>query len=599
MESFLKTDTRGIIIDWSSRAEGVLGFSSQEIIGKSINKLKPRPSFPETIAAKDIYLRSKTGVDINFWGEVIKNSNYDWLIYQKSAGRTELNKNTLVTTSHDALISVDLKRKITGWNQAASEFYQLDEAKAINQSAAKVLGAEVDKEIGLAIKNNQHLSEFYLKNKVFNKSLLLNIVLIKDVNSRIIGASSALKDVSREDWARQEARYLAEHDSLTGLMNRDSFLREIDSKKAATVIVLDIDHFRLINESFGHKKGDLLLQSIAQFLKEFSKKNSFVAAYLGADEFAVLSEINEKDALKRANLLIEEIGLVGKNILDSDLSLSAGVFKARSGQSAEEIIAASENALFEAKETRRGQSVSYKKESQLKMADQLKKSLIDESLLIYKQPIANIKENKIDRFELLLRVRLEDKIASPEPFLKTASRLGLAEEVDMFVIERGVEFASQGNKVEINLSGGSLNSSNVIEKIQESIQEFAAEPKNIIFEITEIDAVKEFDQAVYFIESLNKIGCQFILDDFGTGFSSFSYLKNLPVSGVKIDGEFIKNITESQTDQKIVEAIVMISKALQKETVAEWVKDQATLDLLNSLGVDYAQGYFIGRPALI
>jgi diguanylate cyclase (GGDEF)-like protein/PAS domain S-box-containing protein len=599
METFLKTDKNGQITDWSERAENILGFKKEEIVGEKITKLKPRPRFPKIVQSADIYLRSKTGVDINFQGEVLKNGDYDWLIYQKSAGRTELNKDALVTISHDALISVDLKRRITGWNKTASDFYHLDESEVVEKRAGDILGKEIDRQISLAMKNNQPLSEFYLDNKVFKRSLLLNIVLIEDVNKRLIGASIALKDVSREALARREAKYLAEHDPLTGLINRDCFLKEIEEKKSVTLITLDIDHFRLINESFGHKKGDLLLQGIANFLKDFGKNNNLTVAYLGADEFAVLTNLDEKQALKQADFLIKEMSLAGKEILKSDLSLSAGVFKAKRNQSAEEIITASESALFEAKETGRGQSVQYKKESQLKMANQLKRSLLDESLLIYKQPIANIQEQRIDRFELLLRVKIEDKLVSPEPFLKTASRLGLAEDVDMFVIEKGVEFASKNNKVEINLSGGSLNSPRVIQKIQDQINKSGANPKNIIFEITEIDAVKEFDQAVDFIKSLNNIGCQFILDDFGTGFSSFSYLKNLPVDGVKIDGDFIKNITNSTTDQKIVEAIVMISQALNKETVAEWVKDQKTLDMLKDIGVDYAQGYFIGRPVLI
>jgi EAL domain-containing protein (putative c-di-GMP-specific phosphodiesterase class I) len=191
------------------------------------------------------------------------------------------------------------------------------------------------------------------------------------------------------------------------------------------------------------------------------------------------------------------------------------------------------------------------------------------------------------------------ELIEPGPFLATAERLGLIGEIDRWVVANAITLAAEGDPVEINLSGRAIGDHELLAQIATEIERHKVDPAKLIFEITETKAIANIEQARRFAESLSRLGCRFALDDFGTGFGSFSYLKHLPVSVIKIDGEFIRDLTTSKINQQIVKAIVSMARVLGQKTVAEWVGDEATFELLRAYGVNYAQGYYVGHPGPI
>jgi EAL domain-containing protein (putative c-di-GMP-specific phosphodiesterase class I) len=241
----------------------------------------------------------------------------------------------------------------------------------------------------------------------------------------------------------------------------------------------------------------------------------------------------------------------------------------------------------------------------MRWAERIRDALETDRFVLYEQPILSLADARVDRAELLIRMRPDDpddELVAPAAFLPIAERYGHIRAIDRWVVREAIVLLSErqaaGNRVgaEVNLSGDSISDASVVDYIVSEIGNAGIDPARLTFEVTETAAIGNLDRARRLASQLAALGCAFALDDFGAGFGSFAYLKHLPLDIIKIDGQFIRGLPSSSADQVTVSAMVDIAKGLGKQTVAEFVEDEATLELLRRLGVDRAQGYHIGRP---
>lgn len=291
---------------------------------------------------------------------------------------------------------------------------------------------------------------------------------------------------------------------------------------------------------------------------------------------------------------------------------SIGVaFYPRDGSTSQELLGAADLAMYMAKDNGRDQLCAADPGSpdQKLMANRLswekriQQALEQNRFVLYWQPIQNLQDNQTYQYELLLRMVDEDgTLIPPGAFLDTAERFGSIHDIDRWVVTQAISLLKTYQKVgvdiclEVNLSGRAFEDPHLLPMIRDQLEASGVNPQRLILEITETAAIKDLNAACQFIETLRSLGCRFAIDDFGTGFASLYYVKRLPVDYVKIDGTFITNLPRDPVDQHLVRAMVGVAKGLEKQTVAEFVQDEETLNLLKALSVDFAQGYYIGKP---
>lgn len=428
-----------------------------------------------------------------------------------------------------------------------------------------------------------------------------------------------LRETMEERRRAEEARarlsaqvaFLADHDPLTGLLNRRAWEAELSRLLAGgargAVLLSDLDNFRYVNEAFGHRTGDEVLAAAARLLRERLPAGAVVAR-LGGDEFAaILPGADGEGARAAAAALVGAARERGPDLQDCTFSVG-GVLFPEQGNTAEELLARAEAALARAKADGRNRWQVYSPEAGqpveaqgfLRRERELRRALEQERLLLYLQPIVDLRRQAMARYEVLLRLLGEDgRVMAPGEFLGVAERFGLMPEVDRWVVRRSLELLARVRAplcLEVNLSSQSLSDPGLVSFIAAEVARARVNPADLIFEITETAAFGNVAQVQRFLEDLRQLGCRFALDDFGVGFCSFGYLKYLPVDVLKIDGAFVRDLPRSEVDRHLVRAIVEMARGLGKETVAEGVEDAAALMLVRELGVDYAQGFHLGRP---
>jgi diguanylate cyclase (GGDEF)-like protein len=392
------------------------------------------------------------------------------------------------------------------------------------------------------------------------------------------------------------------------LIDRDSFVEEVEERlldprylgQPGALLLLDIDSFSLVNDSLGHEAGDRLLETVASLLREEARAED-LPARICADEFGLLLQrATAEQAITVAERLIDLVRERGTP------SVGASVGIANFGGTGEEVTAeglmiAADIALCEAKEDGGGRALDSTSGPNRKLtwADRIREALDRQRIVVYAQPIFNLRKECVAREELLVRMLDEnDDIIPPSSFLPTAERLGLITEIDRLVLAKAIELAGRSQPIAINVSGASLCDPRLIEDVRAAITD-GLNPAWLDFEITETAAISNMDHARAFAQTVTDLGCGLGLDDFGTGFSSFSYLKELPIQHLKIDIEFIRELPRSPTDQRLVHALVQFAKAFGLETVAEGIEDAETLAIVRAFEIDYAQGFHIGEPALV
>jgi diguanylate cyclase (GGDEF)-like protein/PAS domain S-box-containing protein len=451
---------------------------------------------------------------------------------------------------------------------------------------------------------------------------------IRDGTGAVCGGVLVFHDVSESRELNRKLSYHASHDVLTGLANRREFearlersLRSAKARESAYALChVDIDQFKIINDNCGHSAGDALLGQVGALLKTKIRWRDTLAR-LGGDEFAVLLDSCSLDeALRMAELLREAI-TKHKFVWEERtfrIGASIGVVPI-TGESEDvaALLSAADSACAAAKEAGRNRVYSFqendidlmRRRREMQWAARIHNALDESRFELFRMKIDPLQ--KVDlgaHYELLLRMKDETgKIVSPNDFIKAAERYGITPQIDRWVIEHALRWlVSEADERErlalcsINLSGQSITDEKFLPFVQQQLRSSGIDGSKICFEITETAAVNSYSQANRFMEALKKeYGCKFALDDFGTGLSSFGYLKHFPVDFLKIDGSFVKEILHDPIDREMVRSINEIGHLTNKLTIAEFAENEEIINMLRSLGVDYAQGYGISSPQRI
>lgn len=423
-------------------------------------------------------------------------------------------------------------------------------------------------------------------------------------SGRVVGAVTVFDDVTHQRQMKDQLRHQADHDSLTGLFNRRRFEQEVSGQleyaqrysRPGALLLMDLDTFKFVNDSYGHPIGDRLLSDVAASLSA-TVRGTDVVARIGGDEFAVLlREAEETEAIAVAKKLIAAIRAQSKPTIGA--SIGVAPFDGDGEKTPDELLVAADIALYETKEMGGGTAVLYTGQSSqaLTWVERIRSALDESRLVVYSQPIVDLETGGVAREELLVRMvdPHGDRIP-PASFLPAAERFGLIHEIDLVVLTKAIELVEGGTAVAVNVSVRTLTDPRYLIALEEALAAGSA-PDRFNFEITETAAVANMSDAQEFARRIRELGCSLSLDDFGTGFSSFTYLKHIPAQFLKIDIEFIRELEKNPADQQLVEAIVSIAHGLGQKTVAEGVEDEETLATVRRLGVDYAQGFHLGRP---
>ncbi len=429
-----------------------------------------------------------------------------------------------------------------------------------------------------------------------------------------------------EVMAKKASRIIhTHHDSLTGLMNRSGFESSMVATLAAArskglqhcLLHVDLDQIHVVNDLMGHEEGDKLIRRVAKVLRGLTRDTDYVAR-LGGDEFGVLlTNCNVKQGHEIADDIrngVRQIKIVAAK-RQLDVSTSIGIAAVTSEtEGIVGVMASAEIACKSAKEAGRDRIQVFERDNttlvrrseEIEWIGRVQEALRDDLFLLYCQPVLPLAVGKHSpHYEILVRLQGHDgEVLSPAVFMPAAERYQLMPMLDRWVIHHTLRWvgscwasiASSSPVFCINLSGQSLTNPGFLTFVTDEITQMGLPPENICFEITETAAISNIDEATDFIAGLRNLGCSFSLDDFGAGLSSFGYLKDLPVDYLKIDGSFIREITSDAISRSMVTAICQIAKTMKLSTVAEFVGDEETIEILRGIDVDFVQGYYIGEP---
>ena len=534
----------------------------------------------------------------------------------------------LVETAHDMVWTLDTEGRLTYLNKACEGIYgypadamlhhhlheyRSPEHPPIDEEAIQQLlqGAETVQfeTVHLDQDNKPHFLSFSARSH-------------KDASGKIARISGTARDITEQKAFQHQLSYHAEHDPLTGMFNRHYFQEELERTVArvarngsdCALFYIDLDQFKYINDTIGHAAGDRLLIDVAALLTSHVREGDLLARF-GGDEFTLLLyNIDQQDVLRAADnfrSLCDDFRFTED---DKTFTISCSIGIAMIDEtvtSAQELLSHADMACNTAKQQGRNRAKIYNPAdlgkadmaADMNWASQVRDMLEHDKFQLVYQPIVDTHSGAINDYEVLVRMICDDgQIILPGGFMPAAERFGLIHSVDRWIVSHAIkQLASlhdSGHRASfsINLSGKAFEDATLLPLIQELLDSSGLDPTWVTFEITETAAIANLSAAEEFITALKDIGCQFALDDFGTGFSSFAYLKHLPVDKLKIDGSFVKGMAHSSVDQAMVESMNQVAHALGKRTVAECVENEETLVLLKEMGIDLAQGNYLGRP---
>ena len=446
-----------------------------------------------------------------------------------------------------------------------------------------------------------------------------------DKNGEFKGYRGSGNDITESYKLSQQLGYQASHDPLTGLVNRREFENRIsnalqecrDSQAEHALCYIDLDQFKVVNDTCGHDAGDQLLLQVTEIFKQQVRKNDTVAR-LGGDEFGLLLENcpleQSRQIAEKVCQAVDEYRFLSHGGAFR-IGTSIGLIQLNSGsKDYTEVLREADAACYAAKDAGRNRvHVYYKNSPEVALRHQEMQSIVDinqalddDRFLLHRQTILNLQSNNQTSagfFEVLLRMNSETgQLILPGEFLPVAERYNLISQLDTWVVKTAINWlcqeqaAGRDTSCSINLSGVSIASERFLAFILATIDLSGVESERICFEITETAAIANINLAIEFITTLKEQGCFFALDDFGSGFSSFAYLKTLPVDYLKIDGFFVRDILQDSINYEMVKSINDIGHVMGKKTIAEFVEDADTLEALRNIGIDYAQGYAIDKP---
>ncbi len=446
---------------------------------------------------------------------------------------------------------------------------------------------------------------------------------VKDTNGNIAHFIGIQDDVTHEYELTEQLSYQASHDSLTGLINRREFERRTErllatirkDKHVHAMCFVDLDQFKVVNDTCGHSAGDELLRQLGQVLQDTVRHRDTLAR-LGGDEFGVLMEHCSLDHAHRVATLIQKAIQSYQFIWEGQsfrIGASIGLVAITDAMpNLTELLKQADAACYMAKDLGRNRIHVYQVEDatlvqrhgEMQWVARIYSALRENRFCLYAQAILSLEDHSDVHYEVLIRM-LDNagKTIPPGAFLPAAERYNMVEQLDSWVIENtfrllaeNPDFQNKINFISINLSGQSLTKPDFLQYIISLLDKPGIVGNKICFEITETAAIANLQTAMEFISTLKKLGCRFAMDDFGSGLSSFGYLKNLPVDFLKIDGMFVKNIADDPIDHAMVKSINAIGHIMGMQTIAEFVENDEIKDIVNELGVNYAQGYGIAKP---
>jgi len=519
---------------------------------------------------------------------------------------------------------------LTGWDMRGAHDQPIDSLMTLVNEHTR---ATVDNPVARCLKEGRVIT--LAENSVLiNKSgaeipIQDSAAPIRDRLGNIIGAVMVFHDVSKESRLFRKLSYQASHDTLTGLINRREFENRLvtaldaahnDPSQMHALLYLDLDQFKVVNDTFGHTAGDELLRQIANVVQA-NIRSTDVVARLGGDEFGILLErCTEERAVEVAEAIRGAVEGYRFNWKDAYTSVRCSigvVIVSRESPDVASVMSSADVACYSAKDMGRNQIHLYQdsdaamRHEEMKWVSRITSAVEEDRLELFYQPIVAIGRQEGSRrghYELLLRMRDENgALVGPDQFIPAAERYNLMSTLDRWVIHQALtQLADRNPEAEeahftlaINLSGTSLSEDRFLEFVIDELRRQKLPKGAICFEITETAAISNLSRVIHFMQALKKLGCKFSLDDFGSGLSSFTYLKNLPVDYLKIDGQFIRSVASDAVDESMVKAINEVGQAMGIETIAERVESKEVVDKLSELGVRFAQGYYIARPTSV
>jgi diguanylate cyclase (GGDEF)-like protein/PAS domain S-box-containing protein/excisionase family DNA binding protein len=536
----------------------------------------------------------------------------------------------LVETSHDLVWTTDAQGRFIYLNTAAQEIFGLPPKNLIGRCF-------FDFETGTShISNRRFLATLKRRGEVKNyvtrlvtangedRWIGINARVLPDDNGTMLGIRGTARDITEQHLATQRIEHLALHDALTDLPNRHSLQRNVElalqGGGVGALLFLDIDHFKYVNDNFGHRTGDHLIVGVGSVLRDMMHGLNGGLFRLGGDEFAIhLPSAMRKETMEIADKALDAVRhyrfqAAGSKVI-SNLSASVGIaLYPFHGNDVLSLLSNVDIAMYQAKDLGRNRYMVFDQSSdnlrsthkRVHWAKKLRDALDDDRLVLFSQPVVRLKDSKPVHHEVLVRIRDDEgKYILPGNFIELAESLGLVQEIDMRIVEKLLMYMQErgqaGEKLRyfVNLSRVSIADPHWIKRFLGLLHSSPVEPAQLVFEITETAAMSEIDVTLAFIRRLKSMGCRFALDDFGAGFSSFYYLKRFDVDYLKIDGSFIRDLATDEGSRIFVRALNDVAQELKKQVIAEWVETPEALKILRQMGTQFGQGHLFQRPMLL
>ncbi len=656
-------DIESDTVYYSPRWKEMLGFAEGELddtLDSWESRIHPDDLKPAE-AAINAHLQGQTALYENIQRMRLKDGSYHWHLERGIAVRDDVGRpyrmvgtNTDITrqkqteealfeakeralvTLHsigDAVITTDDQGLITYLNPIAERLIGIrsDEASARPlEECCRMIDEDHDRPAPNPALGALERGEVYelkcstqlITHNGSNRSITASAAPIRDSNGTAIGAVIVLRDVSESREMARRLSWQASHDALTGLYNRQEMEKHLElmleeaQRDAAQHILLylDLDQFKLVNDTSGHLAGDELLRQLSYLLKKTLRETDLLAR-LGGDEFGILLNHCTIDKAveiaEKLRTLIHEFRFVWQD-KSFEIGVSIGIAPIdQRTESSAAVMSAADVACYAAKDLGRNRYHIYVQEDEeltrrhgeMAWVSRIRSAIEENRLVLYRQAIQSVQSEQAHEVHTEILVRMVDEegeLIAPGQFIPAAERYNLMPQIDRKIIELTLAHMAKDkdapHSVAINLSGNTFGDEQFLAFVKQQLARFNIAAERICFEITETAAITKLSSAIHFMQELKTLGCRFALDDFGSGLSSFSYLKNLPVDYLKIDGAFIRDIVDDPYDRAMVEAISRVGRVMGLKTIAEFVENDAILEELRVIGIDYVQGYGIEKP---